>query len=873
MQDAPELLLTHLRPYQLRAVAWAVDREAGVPRPDRGDEFGGHMSAAGDDDAEELPGRLVPDEKAHALCWRITGSRGCLYDDHWCVFYRTLPPRAVVRGGVLADEMGLGKTLCVLALMLARRMPSVEPRDDDDMGAAVLSAAAAVPEPVPAAEEAMEEARDGMSEEYDGFKMDSSLMCICGLPVEFGNARRTLNLITCSQCGRSQHELCAVVEGRREFVCLGCTSDALRRGALGLVESPATIVVVPSVILAQWSTEISAHVAPAAGLRVGTYPGVRAATSQLASAVRSWLAGRTDAAVHAASVAARWLVASTYRNMDVVLVSYEVFTAELHHALPGRERAAGALRRYPRVPCALVRVKWWRAVIDEAQVCGNAAAACSMLARELPAVHRWCVSGTPMTSSVTDLFGLWQFMAAHPFDVEPLWRAAVENGLRRDPETRARVLRSVFRPMMWRTNKVDVVDEVALPPLQIESCMLNFSGIEREYYTRELTKVEAELVRAALGWVADDQTCLSADDARNIMAKLLRVRQVCCHPQAPNERAALSSSGELMTLPELLERMRNETRLAAEAAARNMAVSLNGLGGIALCSGDKGAAASSYHRVLSLGSDFNVRVDSVLLVHAIAGLLAGMESGGTLADDATASCDAALSKEGGGAMGATMEALRLRRKAAEIVGKFLQQAASDVMNSVCACLAASYGIEAAAACRGGSGAKAATQFTESLPLADVEAMQERLTPLAAGALDAVREAVDRGTSAFSPLRACVFVAVKLHGEGRALTVMSDIAEMETLRREAWGLFRRLLSPASSDGGGAPQSRGCDVCRKVLSDTDVSDLGNSRGGGERQAGTASAAAVASSGGAASGGARCIVCAGNRAAAAFAACFSV
>lgn len=733
--------------------------------------------------------------------------------------------------------MGTGKTLAVLALILARQMPR-----------AASSSSVAPPAVPPAALSLNESAAPAVV--LDDFA-ETQTMCICGLPVNLGNRKRACRVVSCSVCDRAQHELCVAGGGGAgaAFVCLRCTEDQLRTGTLPLVDTEATIVIVPALILAQWESEIAAHVAAAAAFRVVVYPGVRAVTAMLASAVKAWLrSGRTDAA-EGAMRGARLLAASAYVGVHVVLLSYEVASADLHHALPGRG-ASGDVRyaRYPRVPCPLVRLRWWRAVCDEAQMCGNPAAACSMLATELPAVHHWCVTGTPLTKSMSDCLGFWKFLGAGPFDVPGLWRAAVEGGLRRDPATRARVLRSVFRRLVWRTNKSDVADEMGIPPLHEEQVLLSFSPIEREYYSRMLQDVATELARATVSWGHDELSPLSADDAARVSSVLFRVRQVCCHPQAAaSERTAVGAAGQILTLRELLERMKNDSRLGAEAAARTVAVALNGVGGVALCAGDLATAAGAYHRVLSLQQDTGVRVDAVLLVHAISGLLAGMESPDAPGGDAAAAAAPAVGP------GKAMEIARLRRKAAEIAQKFLETAAHGVMTAVVACLAAAAGLKESVACRGG-GSGASLQSAIELPLGSAEDMELHLSPLASGVQERLGAAEERGAAACAALCEAAYVAIRAQapgaGGGAVLTVLSEVQAMELARRAAYREIRVVLSPRDASGG---RARGCKVCRKVIEDS----------GGD-------ASVRASSSG---GSARCDVCAAHAAITAFTECFVV
>jgi E3 ubiquitin-protein ligase SHPRH len=67
------------------------------------------------------------------------------------------------------------------------------------------------------------------------------------------------------------------------------------------------------------------------------------------------------------------------------------------------------------------------------------------MAAMLPAVHRWCVSGTPIGKGrVEDLYGLLLFLRAAPFDDPSVWKHALQEPVE------ARLPRSIDRLMQVR---------------------------------------------------------------------------------------------------------------------------------------------------------------------------------------------------------------------------------------------------------------------------------------------------------------------------------------------------------------------------------------------------------------------------------------
>ena len=66
------------------------------------------------------------------------------------------------------------------------------------------------------------------------------------------------------------------------------------------------------------------------------------------------------------------------------------------------------------IPTALTRLRWWRVCLDEAQMVDNPSSPVSAMAAHLRAVHRWAITGTPMSHGLGDMRGLLTFLRAAP---------------------------------------------------------------------------------------------------------------------------------------------------------------------------------------------------------------------------------------------------------------------------------------------------------------------------------------------------------------------------------------------------------------------------------------------------------------------------
>lgn len=141
--------------------------------------------------------------------------------------------------------------------------------------------------------------------------------------------------------------------------------------------APATLIVAPSALKKQWMSELKKH---APGLRVMLYEGL----SQSAREEEQ----KANALIAKLSI------------QDVVVTTYNVLTYELDYALGEPDRARRAPRKYHRPRSPLTQLCWWRVCLDEAQMIESGVSKAATLARLIPRVNAWGVTGTPVKDSV-----------------------------------------------------------------------------------------------------------------------------------------------------------------------------------------------------------------------------------------------------------------------------------------------------------------------------------------------------------------------------------------------------------------------------------------------------------------------------------------
>lgn len=141
--------------------------------------------------------------------------------------------------------------------------------------------------------------------------------------------------------------------------------------------SKGTLIVTPPTLLDQWLSELHRH---APQLQVMHYPGL----PPLASGKRDEKAIVDELSRH-----------------DVVVTTYDVLRSEMHTAMDPPSRSMRGEQR-ERAKSPLVELSWWRVCIDEAQMVENRQSNVAVMARLIPRVNAWAITGTPVKDSLQD---------------------------------------------------------------------------------------------------------------------------------------------------------------------------------------------------------------------------------------------------------------------------------------------------------------------------------------------------------------------------------------------------------------------------------------------------------------------------------------
>ena len=321
----------------------------------------------------------------------------------------------------------------------------------------------------------------------------------------------------------------------------------------------------------------------------------------------------------------------TLADYDIVVTTYQVLQSETNYVdLPHSNSAEGRRFRNPKrfmaVPAPLPCVRWWRMIMDEAQMIESTTTKTAEMALRLQACHRWCVTGTPIGKSLNELFGLLMFLNVDPYCLDYWWRRCLY-----EPYIRGKTkdLENILCKIMWRTAKKDVLDQINIPKQTEEIHWLAFSPIEEHFYRRQHIDSSKEAVGRIRKYANQDVKLSEMDrqSLNNLLLPLLRLRQSCCHPQAVKGQF-MSLQKSTMTMEELMVQMIKKATLECEEANRQYVASLNGLAGLDIIDQKFADAAEKYREVLRVVEEYKekIKTDTLQKLHSVTNLAELLEA-------------------------------------------------------------------------------------------------------------------------------------------------------------------------------------------------------------------------------------------------------
>ncbi|KAG8982678.1 hypothetical protein FRB90_006633, partial [Tulasnella sp. 427] len=235
-----------------------------------------------------------------------------------------------------------------------------------------------------------------------------------------------------------------------------------------------TLIVAPAALLDQWKDEIETK---AEMFRVFIHHGTKKAKT-------------SDA----------------LRKYDVVITSY---TTMLFDVQPRSVRD----RRGP-----LSNMKWYRIILDEAQIIRNRSSQSSIACAMLDSTYRWLLTGTPFTNGLPDLYPLLRFARLRPWNDWDTFKIHIGNRTPKDAETATAKMSVIVKKHLLRRKKDDQLEGkplLQLRPKYIEKVLIYDAVEKRQQQTITRFWKRGTLIK----------------NYQFVLVMILRLRQVCCHPQ------------------------------------------------------------------------------------------------------------------------------------------------------------------------------------------------------------------------------------------------------------------------------------------------------------------------------------------------------
>ncbi|KAK3983782.1 P-loop containing nucleoside triphosphate hydrolase protein, partial [Cladorrhinum sp. PSN332] len=182
------------------------------------------------------------------------------------------------------------------------------------------------------------------------------------------------------------------------------------------------------------------------------------------------------------------------QDCDIVLTTYDTVRVDYaRNEISESEEQAGVLHN----------VHWRRVVLDEAHVIRNRTSKVFKAICALKAIHRWCLTGTPIQNRLDDLGALAEFLRLDPFDSRSAFKNLSVNW---------RQIRLLFHAIALRRTKSLLTAQIQIPPRRNVVCPVFLDETEKQIY-----------------YLVQRHFALGMGSGGNIFQLVLRLRQVCNH--------------------------------------------------------------------------------------------------------------------------------------------------------------------------------------------------------------------------------------------------------------------------------------------------------------------------------------------------------
>ena len=360
--------------------------------------------------------------------------------------------------------------------------------------------------------------------------------CLGGILADEMGLGKTIEMLSLMHSHRSEISMQASESGSSSVANL----PRLPKNSSVVVSAPCTtLVVAPMSLLAQWESEAAKASKPGT-LKTMVYYG-------------------SDKVANLQNLCCEANAASA---PNLIITSYGIILSEFNQvASRGGDRGSHG---------GLFSLEFFRVILDEAHLIKNRQSKTAKACYEIGAQHRWVLTGTPIVNRLEDLFSLVHFLKVEPWSNFSFWKTFITVPFESKDFIRALdVVQTVLEPLVMRRTKdmrtPDGEALVPLPPRTIHIEEIDMSKQEREVYDYIFTRA-----KRTFNATVEAGTLLKS--YTTIFAQILRLRQSCCHPTLPRNKAIAADEEEAaatsdvanwladdMDLAELIERFTSDS--------------------------------------------------------------------------------------------------------------------------------------------------------------------------------------------------------------------------------------------------------------------------------------------------------------------------
>lgn len=159
-------------------------------------------------------------------------------------------------------------------------------------------------------------------------------------------------------------------------------------------------------------------------------------------------------------------------------------------------------------------------VIDEAQYIKNAATQAAKAVKAVSAKTRFALTGTPIENHLGELWSIFDYLMPGFLFTSARFRKRFETPIVKDGEGEAlRLLKKMTGPFILRRLKKDVLKEL---PDKLETVLYSsMEGEQKRLYSANALALKEKLMKSG---------DLDGGERMQILADLMRLRQICCEP-------------------------------------------------------------------------------------------------------------------------------------------------------------------------------------------------------------------------------------------------------------------------------------------------------------------------------------------------------